>query len=367
MSPTSYRTAPPRGSDGKYTTLAKRLSMTPVDLARVPKVQLHCHLEGTLRRERFRELALHHGVEIGIRGSGPLEAAYDFPDFAGFLLLFRDVSSVLRAPADFAALAADYVADAAAQGVRYAEIFVSPSVWTWFHHGIDVEATFAAMRQALDAAQATHGVEVAFICDLTRNFGAERARETAQIAIAMRKYGVIGVGLGGDEAKWPAELFVDAFALARAAGLRTVAHAGEAAGAHSVRSAVEMLGAQRIGHGVRAIEDPAVVALLVERRIALEICPTSNRLTGAAPRHLPHPMGALDAAGVLVTIDADDPALFGTTLIDEYRIVAQTLGIDAVYRFAANAIEASFATPALKARLRAELVRSRNSSGTVEV
>jgi adenosine deaminase len=341
--------------------------MTSADIAQMPKVQLHCHLEGTLRRERFRELALHHGVDIGVRGAVPLAAAYDFPDFAGFLLLFRDVSSVLRTPADFAALATDYAADAAAQNVRYAELFVSPSVWTWFHHEIDVEATFAAMRAAFDAAATAHGIEVAFICDLTRNFGAERALQTAQLAVAMRKYGVIGVGLGGDEAKWPPELFSEAFAHAREAGLRTVAHAGEAAGAQSVRNAVDLLGAERIGHGVRAIEDPAVVALLAQRQITLEICPTSNRLTGAAPVHLPHPMAALDAAGVRIAIDADDPALFGTSLVDEYGIVAEALGMDAVYRFAENAIEASFAPDSTKARLRAELATSRNSAGTVEV
>jgi adenosine deaminase len=134
-----------------------------------------------------------------------------------------------------------------------------------------------------------------------------------------------------------------------------------------VRAAVETLGAERIGHGVRAIEDPAVVALLAQRQIPLEICPTSNRLTGAAPAHLPHPMGALHAAGVRVTIDADDPALFGTTLIDEYLEVERTLGADAVLAFAANAIDASFAAATLKARLHAEQAPSRSSGGVVEV
>jgi adenosine deaminase len=366
MSPTSYRTAPPRGSDGKYTTLAKRLSMTPDQILRMPKVQLHCHLEGTLHRARFRELALRHGVDIGVRGSVPLAATYQFADFGEFLLLFRDVASVLREPADFAALAADFAADAVAQNVRYAEIFVSPSVWTWFHRGIDVEATFVAMLAAFDEAQARDGVEVAFICDLTRNFGAERALETARLAVAMKPYGVIGVGLGGDEARWPPELFAEAFDFARAHGLRTVAHAGEAAGAASVRAAVEVLGAERIGHGVRAIEDPAVVAMLAERRIPLEICPTSNRLTGAAPVHIPHPMGALHAAGVCVTIDADDPALFGTTLIDEYLEVQRVLGPDALQHFCANAIAASFAPAEHKSRLHAELQMSRSSGDSVE-
>jgi adenosine deaminase len=182
----------------------------------------------------------------------------------------------------------------------------------------------------------------------------------------MKPYGVIGVGLGGDEARWPPELFAGAFAFARENGLRTVAHAGEAAGAASVRAAVEELGAERIGHGVRAGEDPVVVGLLAKRQIPLEICPTSNRLTGAAPSHLPHPMGALHAAGVCVTIDADDPALFGTTLIDEYCEVERTLGADVLHVFAANAIGASFAAPERKARLYAEFERSRSSSNSVE-
>ena len=338
----------------------------PIDLVAIPKVQLHCHLEGTLRPQRFRELALHHGVEIGQRGRVPLADTYGFANFGEFLLLFRDVCETLRTPDDYAQLAADYAADAAAQGVRYAEVFVSPSVWTWFHRDIDVRGVFAAMRGALAEAQRSLGIDVAFICDLTRNFGAARALETARLAASLTDDGVIGVGLGGDEANYPPELFSEAFAFARAQGLHTVAHAGEAAGADSVRRAVEVLHAERIGHGVRAIEDPAVVALLAERGIPLEICPTSNRLTGAAPADRPHPMGALDAAGVIVTIDADDPALFGTTLVAEYAEVERVLGAPAVVRFAANGIAASFASAERKASLLASLVASRNSGDAVE-
>lgn len=344
-----------------------KLAPMALDLRALPKVQLHCHLEGTLRAERFRELAVHHGVDIGTRGAAALDETYTFANFGEFLLLFRDVCEVLREPADYAKLAADYAADAVAQGVRYAEVFVSPSVWTWFHKELDIDATFAAMREAFAQAHRDTGIEVAFLCDLTRNFGAERALETAKLAKSMRTHGVIGVGLGGDEAKMPPELFVEAFKYARVHGLHTVAHAGEAAGAQSVRDAVELLGVERIGHGVRATEDPAVVALLVQKRIPLEICPTSNHLTGATPAGTPHQMAELDAAGVIVTIDADDPALFGTTLVDEYAYVQRTLGDDAVLRFAANAVEASFAPNALRARLREELRASRNSSGTVEV
>jgi adenosine deaminase len=173
---------------------------------------------------------------------------------------------------------------------------------------------------------------------------------------------VIGIGLGGDEANYPPERYERAYAIAREGGLHGVVHAGEAAGPASVRAAVEVLQAERIGHGVRAIEDPAVVELLAERRIPLEVCPTSNRLTGAAPANAEHPLGALDAAGCIITIDADDPAMFGTSLVDEYRWVAGTFGDDAVVRFARNAIDASFAPEPTKAALREKFERSRNSA-----
>lgn len=337
--------------------------MSGLDLGALAKVQLHCHLEGTVRAETFRALAAKHGVELGERADPA--RTYAFGTFREFLLLFAKVAETLREPDDFARVARDYAADAAAQGVAYAEVFVSPSVWTFFHCELDVRATVEAIRAALDETGGPLGIEVALIADLTRNFGAERAEESARQAVGLRDLGVIGVGLGGDEARFPPELFERAYAIAREGGLHGVVHAGEApdgTGPRSVRAAVEVLRAERIGHGVRAVEDPAVVALLAERRIPLEICPTSNALTGAAPNDRPHPLGALDAAGCLVTIDADDPALFGTTLLDEYRYVAETFGEDALLRFARNAIGASFAPPATKLRLHERFERSRNSA-----
>ncbi len=334
--------------------------MPALDLAALTKVQLHCHLEGTVRAETFRSLARKYAVDVGERAEP--SRTYAFATFGEFLLLFAKVTQTLRAPEDFARIARDYVADAAAQGVAYAEVFVSPSVWTYFHRDLDVRATVAAIREALDAAGAPLGIEVALIADLTRNFGPERAEQSVREALSLRDLGVIGIGLGGDEARFPPELFERAYAVARDGGLHAVAHAGEAAGPASVRAAVEVLRAERIGHGVRAVEDPATVELLAERGVALEICPTSNRLTGAAPAGEAHPLGALDAAGCIVTIDADDPALFGTTLLDEYRYVAETFGEDAIVRFARNAVDASFAPPAVKARLHERLERSRNSA-----
>ena len=336
------------------------MSTMAIDLLTLPKVQLHCHLEGTVRAATFRALAAKYHVDLGDRADPA--RTYAFTTFGEFLLLFAKVAETLREPDDFARIARDYVVDAAAQGVAYAEIFVSPSVWTFFHKTLDVRATVEAIRAALDDCGRPLGIEVALIADLTRNFGVEKAEASARQAVGLRDLGVIGVGLGGDETNYPPERYERAYAIAREGGLHGVVHAGEAAGPASVRAAVEVLEAERIGHGVRAIEDPAVVALLAERGIPLEVCPTSNRLTGAAPAHAAHPLGALDAAGCIITIDADDPAMFGTTLLDEYRWVAGTFGEDAVVRFARNAIDASFAPEPTKAALREKFERSRNSA-----
>jgi adenosine deaminase len=328
----------------------------PAFVRALPKVQLHCHLEGTVRAATFRELAELHGVESE-RLARPPSETYAFDRFGEFLLLFAEVCKTLATPADFARIGRDYVADAAAQGVRYAEIFISPSVWTFFHRNLDVEETVVALRAALDDEGRAHDLEVALICDLTRNFGVERALETARIAadLAEAGLGVVGVGLGGDEANFPAALFREPYEFARARGLHRVVHAGEAAGPGSVRDALDVLRAERVGHGVRALDHPQLVRDLAERRVALELCPTSNRLTGAVAAGMPHPIGAFDAAGVLCTIDADDPALFSTTLCDEYALVGAELGTDALRRFARNAVEASFASPERKASLYREL------------
>jgi len=322
----------------------------------LPKTQLHCHLEGTLRAETFRELARERGV-ASARAAGPFAATYAFATFRDFLLTFAEVCKTLQQPQDYARLARDYAANAVAQRVRYAELFISPSVWTFFHPELDVAEAVAAIRSAFDNAREGDGLEIKLICDLTRNFGVERAFQTARLAVRLAEadVGVIGIGLGGDEVHHPPELYAEPFAFARANGLHAVAHAGEAAGAASVRAAIEVLHAERIGHGVRALEDPAVVALLAERRIALELCPTSNRLTGAVAPGVPHPIDELDRSGVVCTIDADDPELFSTTLEREYELVAELCGTERLVRFVRNAIDASFASPERKHVLRLEL------------
>lgn len=341
---------------------------------RIPKVHLHCHLEGSLRGASFVELAGKHGVPLRYRPDRDAAAndeavepanpadPYRFKDFQEFLLAFAAVSRALQEPEDYARLAREFVEDALSQNVVYGELFVSPSVWTFFHPALDVRETAAAIVEELRAARPR--ATFALLVDLTRNFGSESALQTARLAASLADLDVVGIGLGGDEARFPPELFVDAFDYARATGLHCVAHAGEAAGPHSVRTAVELLGAERIGHGIAALEDPSVVELLAARRVPLEICPTSNAITGAA---IPgsDAFAEFDRAGCVVTVDADDPTMFHTSIEAEYALVEAVVGSDALARYVGNAIDASFAAADLKtamhARLAAELKAARRS------
>ncbi|MBV8066507.1 MAG: adenosine deaminase [Candidatus Eremiobacteraeota bacterium] len=322
---------------------------------RIPKIHLHCHLEGSLRAATFVELADKHGVPLRYHPEGAAAAAfvdepaepvdrsapYRFKDFEEFLLIFAAVSRSLHEPEDYARLAREFVEDSLAQGVIYGELFVSPSVWTFFNRELDVRTTMEAIAGELRAAKPHATFKL--LPDLTRNFGAQSAMDTARQVAAMTDLDVIGVSLGGDEGRFPATLFADAFAFARAQGLHCVAHAGEADGPASVRDALEVLGAERIGHGIHALQDPSTVELLAARGVALEICPTSNSLTGSQLRDHPHPYLDFDRAGCVVTIDADDPAIFRTSIEGEYALVEQIAGAAALERYVRNAIAASFA------------------------
>ncbi len=336
--------------------------------ARIPKVHLHCHLEGSLRGATFVELADKHGVPLRYRPSrgssfeapGPHDDAgvdrsdpYRFSNFQEFLLVFAAVGRSLREPEDYARLAREFVEDALGQGVIYGELFVSPSVWTFFNPDLDVRAAMEAIAGELRAARPRAAFKL--LVDLTRNFGAESAMATARATASMTDLDVIGISLGGDEARFPPELFVDAFAYARAQGLHCVAHAGEAAGPASVRDAVELLRAERIGHGLRALEDAPTLELLAVRGIPLEICPTSNRLTGAALPDHPHPYVDFARRGCIVTIDCDDPAIFGASIEREYALVEDAAGSVALERYVRNAIAVSFAGAGEKRAMETQL------------
>jgi len=345
--------------------------------ARIPKIHLHCHLEGTLRGATFVELAEKRGVPLRYHPAAREQAwvdkpdrpvdrndPYRFDDFQDFLLAFAAAVRSMSEPGDYARLAREFVEDALAQNVMYGELFISPSVWTFFNRDLDVEQSVAAIAAELRAARPR--AEFALIVDLTRNFGEANALKTAQLAARLTEYGVIGIGLGGDETRFPAELFEAPFAFARAQGLRVHAHAGEAAGAESVRNAVEVLGAERIGHGIAALNDASVVEMLATRRIPVEVCPTSNVLTGAALAQ-GHAFEEFDRAGCVVVVDSDDPAMFKTSIEREYAIVEEAIGSDALVRFVRNAVDGSFASAqtkrALHERVDVELHEIRGTQG----
>ena len=259
----------------------------------IPKIHLHCHLEGSLRAATFVEFARDQGLALRYRPDGSSDLPdlapdpadpYRFESFRDFLYGFAAVSRTLSTPDRFARLAREFAEDAIAQNVVYGELFVSPSVWTFFHPELDVRATLRDIVRELHAAG---GSCFALIVNLTRNFGAEKAMHTARLAVDAAGDGVIGIGLGGDESRFPPDLFVDAFAYARASGLHCVAHAGEAAGPQSVRDAVELLHAERIGHGIAALQDPTVMELLARtpnRRRGLPDLKRSDRRRAAGRR-----------------------------------------------------------------------------------
>ena len=361
MSPTSYRTAPPRGGQEYDGATGPPAEGDGVSLAtQIPKIHLHCHLEGSLRPATFVEFAREQGLPLRYRPDGSSDGIaeevdpaepYHFESFRDFLYGFAAVNRTLSTPERFARLAREFAQEARAQNVVYGELFISPSVWAFFHPELDVRATLRDIVAELHA-----GGEGRFqlIVDLTRNFGAESALATARLAAELAADGVIGIGLGGDESRFPPELFVESFDYARAAGLHCVAHAGEAAGPRSVRDAVELLHAERIGHGITALQDDAVVRLLRENGIPLEVCPTSNDRTGAALSN-GDAFQRFDDSGCVVVIDADDPPMFGTTIEREYARVEAACGPQTLLRFVRNAVEGSFADADLKRQLRALL------------
>ncbi|HET6276985.1 MAG TPA: adenosine deaminase [Candidatus Cybelea sp.] len=324
--------------------------------ARLPKIHLHCHLEGCLRASTFVELAERNGVPLRYKSDDAgvdRDDPYGFTTFKEFLYIFAAVSRSLKHPGDYARLAREFVEDAFAQGVIYGELFVSPPVWTFFNPELDVRQTMEAIVAELRAARphATFNL----LPDLTRNFGCENAMTTARAMAAMTDLDVIGLSLGGDELRYPARPFAEVFAFARAEGLHRVAHAGEAAGGESVRDAIEVLGAERIGHGIRALDDARAIELLAERRIPLEICPTSNRLTGTELDAYPDPYLDFDRLECVVTINCDDPAIFRSSIAQEYALVEERAGAGALERYVRNAAAASFAAPDLKRAMEARI------------
>ena len=280
--------------------------------AQLPKAELHLHLEGSVDAETLHELDPATPLE-------ELRALYHYPDFNAFLKTFGAVVKRLARPEDYALVTRRLLRRLAAQNIRYAEIIIAAGVVLW------KKQEFAPIFDAIHDAALGSPVEVRWILDAVRQFGVEPAWEVARLAAARMDRGVVAIGIGGSEERGPAEWFTEVFAFAKAAGLRLTAHAGEGAGPESVWAALR-LGAERIGHGIAAVRDPALLRHLRDRDIPLEISITSNLVTGVVARLEDHPIRALYDAGVPIVLNTDDPAMFGCTLVDEYRLAARAFG-----------------------------------------
>ena len=296
----------------------------------LPKAELHLHLEGSVDPATMRILA----PELS---AGEIQAMYHFTGFVGFLQTFKGVVEHLRQPAAYAMVARRMAAALAAQNVRYAEVIFSAGVVLWKEQ--EVEPIFTAVRSAV----ADSGVQIRWIFDAIRHFGPGHVMRVAEVAAAMAGDDVVAFGIGGDEARGPAEWFADIFRFARAAGLRLTAHAGESAGPESVWKALE-IGAERIGHGIRSIEDPVLVRHLADKNIPLEISISSNLRTGVVSSCAAHPVRKLYDAGVPITLNTDDPGIFQTSLCAEFEIAAREFGFgrDQLREIAGNGFRYAF-------------------------
>jgi len=283
-----------------------------------PKIELHVHLEGTVRAPTLKEIAKRNDYAL----PDDLESMYAFRDFAHFLTTFELTAGALQRYDDFRQVVVDYAAEAASHGAVYLEGIFAPGLW----RGVDTDELFSGYCDGAVEARELHGVEIRLTPDIPRVYSLDDAMTTARFAVEYRDRGVVGIGLGGPEAGHPPEPYAPAFALAREGGVRSVPHAGEVAGAASVRGALEALGADRLRHGIRAVEDAGLVDELAGRGTVLDVCPLSNLRTGAVASLAEHPLPRLVAAGVLCSISTDDPAMFDTDLTRDYE-AAETLGL----------------------------------------
>jgi aminodeoxyfutalosine deaminase len=320
-------------------------------IRRLPKAELHLHLEGTVTPETLVELSQRHdGSPLTLSEANAL---YQYTDFTGFLMAFKAVSEHLRSPEDYELITSRMIERLARQGVVHAEVYVSVGV-VYYWRRCQFEPLFAGMERARARAESELGISVYWIFDAVRHFGPEEAARVFRKAAELRPQfpSIIGIGIGGDERRTGAEPFRDLYAEARHAGLRLTAHAGETTGPESIWGALN-IGAERLGHALSAIHDPELMGLLAERQIPLEICVTSNLRTGCCLRAEDHPLRRYFDSGLMVTLNSDDPALFHSDLANEYQSAQERFDFtqEHLRELAANSIEASFLPPERKVTL----------------
>jgi adenosine deaminase len=325
-------------------------------LARLPKVELHCHVEGTMRPATVAELAAHNGLALPTDDPTQL---YHYVSLNDFLRVFWLVQSTLGGRADWTRLAYESVLDAAAAGVVYRETFFTPA--RHLAAGQDLADIVAGLAEGLAAGEAETGTQVLLVCDMDRAYGGAAARELVERLVELRRAGapgterVLGVGMDSTELGVDPLDFAEAYRLAAAAGLRRTAHQGENNPPPAIATCVDVLGAERIDHGLSLLDDPELSRRLADRRIPLTVCPTSNiRIANAVQRLEDHPYRDMRAAGLLATLNTDDPAMIDLDLAAEYAAIqaAYSYGWDEMVAIALDGVEATWLADDDKARLR---------------
>ena len=309
----------------------------------LPKCELHLHLEGTIVPETLVLLSRRHDPEpLTLETAREL---YVYQNFLGFLMAFKTVSERLQAAEDYELIAYEMVRRLAEQGIRHAEVYISIGIIVRFKQHLQVDDVIAAVDRGRERAEREFGTTVFWIFDAVRHFGAEEAAVVFHKAAELRRRyaSIVGIGIGGDEARGPAEDFRALYAEAREAGLHLTVHAGESVPANSIWSAIN-IGAERLGHALSAVNDPELLDLLAERQIPLELNVTSNLRTGCCSAMEHHPVRLYFERGLMVTLNSDDPPMFGADLLDEYETVQREFEFtnEQMREFAANSVEASF-------------------------
>jgi aminodeoxyfutalosine deaminase len=309
--------------------------MSPRDL---PKAELHLHLEGAIDPATLLELRARHGKPSTL---AEIEPIYKYNDFTGFLMAFKTITEDLQTPADYELITYRLMEKLKAENVLHAEVYVSVGVNLWRKQ--DFDSIFEGLERGRERGARDFGISLLWIFDAVRQFGAEAAKPVADLAIRYRDRNVVAFGIGGDERKAEPELFREVYAHAGDHGLRLTAHAGESAGPGSIWGALN-LRAERIGHGLTAIQDPELMEELAHRQIPMEICITSNLRTGVCRVIQDHPVRNYFDQGLMITLNTDDPALFGTTLSHEFQIAQESFGFtdEHLRELARNSFEASF-------------------------
>lgn len=307
-------------------------------LISLPKAELHLHLEGSIGPSTLLEMRKQHGRKSTL---AEVESLYQYEDFTGFLVAFKAITEDLQSPEDYELIVYRLMEKLKAQNVLHAEVYISVGVCLWRKQHFDT--IFEGLERGRERGERDFGISLLWIFDAVRQFGPEAARNVFELAVRYHNRHVVGIGIGGDEQKAPPELFRDAFAYAAENGLRLTAHAGENAGPESIWGALN-LHAERIGHGLTAAQDPELVEELARQQVPVEICLTSNLRTGCCKSLPEHPLRSYFDRGMMIILNSDDPAMFGTSLVREYQIAQEQFGFsdEHLREIARNSFEASF-------------------------